>query len=34
MDHRIPAFVDRERSDWYLLREGHHCRALELQPLS
>ena len=33
IDRRILAFVDRERNDWYLLREGHHCKALVLSPL-
>lgn len=33
IDRRILAFVDRERRDWYLLREGHHCPALTVEPL-
>ena len=33
IDRRILAFVDRECADWYLLREGHHCPALVVQPL-
>jgi hypothetical protein len=32
IDRRILAFVDRERRDWYLLREGQHRAALTLRP--
>jgi hypothetical protein len=31
IDRRILAFVDRERNDWYVLREGHHQPALTLR---
>jgi hypothetical protein len=30
IDRRMFAFVDRERGDWYLLREGHHHPVLRL----
>ena len=33
IDRRILAFVDRERGDWYLLREARHCAALLLTPV-
>lgn len=32
MDRRILAFVDRERQDWYLLRQGLHTPCLVLEP--
>ena len=32
IDRRILAFVDRERGDWYLVREGVHRDALLVQP--
>jgi hypothetical protein len=32
IDRRILAFADRERDDWYLLREGQHQPALILNP--
>jgi hypothetical protein len=33
IDRRILAFVDRERNDWYLKREGHHIPAFVLEPV-
>lgn len=33
IDRRIFAVVDRQRSDWYLLREGQHQPVLTLEPL-
>jgi hypothetical protein len=33
IDRRILAFVDQERNDWYLKREGHHTPALVLEPV-
>jgi hypothetical protein len=34
IDRRILAFVDRERSDWYLKREGCHKPVLFLEPVT
>ena len=34
IDRRILAFVDRERNDWYLQRQGYHTPVLVLQPHS
>jgi hypothetical protein len=33
IDRRILAFLDAELNDWYLKREGHHTRALVLEPV-
>jgi hypothetical protein len=33
VDRRIFAVVDRERSDWYLLRQGEHQAVLVLRPV-
>ena len=32
IDRRILAFVDRERNDWYMLREGLHHAAFTIAP--
>ena len=34
IDRRIFAFVDRERGDWYLLRQGLHQPVLTLAPIT
>ena len=32
IDRRILGFVDRERNDWYLMRQGQHFPVLSLEP--
>ena len=32
IDRRILAFVDRERNDWYMVREGRHHAAFTIAP--
>jgi hypothetical protein len=32
IDRRILGFMDRERNDWYLVREGRHQSAFTVQP--